>query len=141
MEAEWKFSTIAWVVLLGWYVLMRASLSDSIRYLRSPMYIFCAVIAFAYVPVLAILGFILGDQELSRLSDQYQLYLAPFQMIALLFVIYSAWTAARELVTAESKTSADRAVRWERTWKPFLQLLIWPFGVWFVQKRFQDISG
>jgi len=41
-------------------------------------------------------------------------HLMHFHFVAPLFVIYSAWTAARELVVAESKNPVDRAVRWKR---------------------------
>ncbi len=140
IEVQWKFAAIAWIVLLGWYVLMRATLAESKEYLRNPVYIFAATISFAYAPVLAVVGMVIGDADLERIWNQNELYLLPFHLVALLFVFYSAWTAARELIFAESKTAADRAVRWERTWKPFLQLLVWPVGVWFVHKRFQDIA-
>jgi hypothetical protein len=53
----------------------------------------------------------------------------------MLFVLYSAWTAAKALVILEETGAADRAVRWERTVKTLIALWIWPFGVWWVQKR------
>ena len=140
IEVQWKFSAIGWIALLGWYVLMRATLAESKDYIRNPVYFLAATISFTFAPILAVVGMVVGDADLDRIWNQNELYLSPFLLVALLFVFYSAWTAARELILAESKTAADRAVRWERTWKPFVQLLVWPVGVWFVHKRFQVIA-
>ncbi len=121
-------------------MLMRARLSKSKAYLRDPLYIFAAVYSILYVPVLAAIGSVIGDARLEAFTRQDDLYLIPLSIITPLFVFYSAWTAARELVVAESRTAADRAVRWERTWRPFLELFFWPLGIWFVQKRFRNVA-
>ena len=140
MYFHWGFSALGWVLTLGWYVLIRASLTTSTRYLRHPLYIVAAVVSFMYAPVLVVLTVLLGEAPLNKLArDNSYLFLPPLG--AAVFVVYSAWTAARAIVIAEEKTPADRAVRWERTLKPFLQLLFWPVGLWFVHKRYERVAG
>ena len=133
--SDWRVATLGWVVLLGWYLLIRWTLSESKNYLRRPAYIFIAVVSMFFVPVLGMLDFILGDSTMEHLAEQYEQYVFPIIFVALLFVVYSAWTAAKALVIAEEAAAADRAVRWERTVTTFLAMWIWPIGVWWVQKR------
>jgi uncharacterized membrane protein len=132
---DWRIATLGWAVLLGWYLLIRWTLSESKDYIRHPVYFLMATISFFSVPVLGVIGLILGDSEMERFATSYEPYILPVTTLAVLFVFYSAWTAAKALVICEESGASDRAVRWERTARTFLALWIWPIGVWWVQKR------
>ena len=133
--SDWRIAVLGWPVLLGWYLLIRWTLSESKQYLRRPLYILIATISFILVPLLGGLDLIVGDSGMERFAKRYEFYVLPAIALALLFVFYSAWTAAKALVISEEAGAADRAVRWERTVKTFLAMYFWPIGVWWVQKR------
>lgn len=135
---HWGFSALGWMLTLGWYVVIRASLAASTDRLRHPLYVVAAAVSFTYPPVLVALAVLLGEAFVDDLL-QNNSYLFPIHFGVLIFVIYSAWTAARAMVIAEEKTPADKASRWERTFKPFLQLLFWPVGIWFVHRRYERV--
>jgi hypothetical protein len=116
-------------------LLIRWTTSESKDYFGHPLYLLLATISFFSVPLLGVIGLILGDSEFERIAESYEPYILPIISAAMLFVLYSAWTAAKALVILEETGAADRAVRWERTVKTLIALWIWPFGVWWVQKR------
>jgi hypothetical protein len=133
--SDWRIAALGWPVLLGWYVLIRWTLSESKQYLRHPLYILIATVSFFLIPLIGVFGLIVGDSGMQRFTGSYELYVLPLITLALLFVFYSAWTAAKALVISEEAGAADRALRWERTVKTFLAMYFWPIGVWWVQKR------
>ena len=81
------------------------------------------------VPLLAIVGVLVGPSEIQTLADDYEAYMIPVMMVAVLFALYTAWMAASALIIAEETGPADRAVRWERTMGAFMAIYFWPFGL------------
>lgn len=77
---------------------------------------------------------------MERFAEQYEGYVTSALAVAIFFVLYSAWTAAKCLVVSEEATAADRAVRWERTVKTSFALYFWPVGVWWVQRRVREAT-
>lgn len=134
---DWRFVGIAWIVLLGWYLLIRWTLSDSKEYAGRPLYVSLAILSLVAVPILAIAGLVIGDSAFRSIAEQNEQYLAPIITLAILFVVHSVWAAAKTLVISEEKNAAERALRWEKTVKTSLAMYFWPVGVWSVQGRLQ----
>ena len=133
--SDWRIAALGWAILLGWYLLIRWTLSKSKVYLHHPLYVSIAAVSLISVPMFGVFGLILGDSAMERFAERYEHYVIPLITLSLLFVLYSAWAAARALVISEEAGAANRAVRWERTVKTFLAMCFWPVGVWWVQKR------
>ena len=85
VEVEWKFTAVGWGVNLGWYVIMRASLSESKEYLRHPAYALAAAISFAYLPLLAVAGVVLGDEKIAEIVNSNGGFLMPFGLVTVMF--------------------------------------------------------
>ena len=138
---DWRFVGIAWIVLLGWYLLIRWTLSDSKEYVRRPLYVSLAILSLLTVPIFALAGVAIGDSAFREIAEQNESYFAPIITLAMIFVVYSVWAAAKALVIAEETSAADRALRWEKTVKTSLAMYFWPIGVWSVQGRLQAASN
>ena len=138
---DWRVTTLGWFLILGWYLLIRWTLSESREVMRHPVYMVSASLALLIVPLIGLLDAMLGETAMESFAERTEAYVLPLISLSLLFVVYSAWTAARSLVIVEEVTAADRAVRWERTLKTFFAMYFWPIGVWWVQKRVRLAAG
>lgn len=141
MAIDWRFVGLAWIVVLGWYLLIRWRLSDSTEYVSHPLYLSLAIFSLVAVPILALAGLILGDSAFRSVAERNEQYFAPVIALSTFFVLYSLWAAAKALVISEEKNAAERALRWEKTVKTSLAMYFWPVGVWSVQRRLQAVAA